>query len=96
MPLVEPVITEPREHVDVEVPHVLVTCRFVVLTRRDSLAVIREAHGLGYLGRDAVVVEMQPILRSDPWYVTFPGRIGGLSSITGRYDRSRCSTEVAR
>jgi hypothetical protein len=51
MLLVEPVISVPGKHVDMEMPHVLVTCRFIVLARRHSLAAVRQAHGPSYLLR---------------------------------------------
>jgi hypothetical protein len=51
MLLIKPVISVPGKHVDMEMPHVLVTRRFIVLARRHTLAAVRQTHGPRYLLR---------------------------------------------
>lgn len=67
MPLIEPISREAGEHVDVEMPHVLVSGGLVVLSNRGALAAVRGTdsdsdllsqipHGVAVSGRQAVDV----------------------------------------
>ena len=83
MTLVEPIIKEPWEHMEVQVPHILVAGGFVVLPDRKSLAAVSLAHGLSDHLRevpDGVAVfgwHLVEVLDVTPGYHEGAARVGG-------------------